>query len=159
MQQLLAFDAQPSEAVPVGSHAPLQCRRAQTRAMLQACAVTFPADVPNCTTNRHSLSFLRREKDKDNALTERKSSSSVLLPGNSMSLCHRKLKCFLAHPQKHFLQTLPFRPTWHYTLFILSSPTKPFCRLTQGWEVPTASLSKLERRKAPRKKDEVVLAF
>lgn len=62
----------------------------------------FSAYVTNCTTNRHSLIFLRWEKDKDNTVTEQKTSSSGLLPRSSMSLCHRKLR---------YQQVLPGSPS------------------------------------------------
>lgn len=58
------------KAVSIVSHAPLQGRQAQTRTMLQACAITFPAYVLTCAMNRHSFYFLRWEKDKDNTISE-----------------------------------------------------------------------------------------
>lgn len=97
MQQLLAFDAQPSERL-----SQLYPMHLSNEDELQACAITFSAYVTNCTTNRHSLIFLRWEKDKDNTVMEQKTSSSGLLPRSSMSLCHRKLR---------YQQVLPGSPS------------------------------------------------
>lgn len=126
MQQLLAFDAQPSERL-----SQLYPMHLSNEDELQACAITFSAYVTNCTTNRHSLIFLRWEKDKDNTVTEQKTSSSGLLPRSSMSLCHRKLRyqqVLPGSPSKtlsaNCLCFLPFWPTWLYMRFILSSPSK-----------------------------------
>ena len=117
------------KAVSIVSHAPFRCRRAQTRAMLQACAITFPAYILNCTTNRHSLFFLRWEKDKDNTVTEQKSSSSGLLPRSSMSLCHRKLRyqqVFPGSPSKTLSANTAFLAyvTWYalYSQFTHQTP-------------------------------------
>lgn len=111
------------KAVSVVSHAPLQCRRAQTTAMLGACTVMFPACKQNCTRNRHSL-FLRWEKD--NTAIEQKSSFSGLLQWGSICLCHRKLRYQQVLPGSSSKTTFckHCHSGLHDMHFILSSPNK-----------------------------------
>lgn len=114
-------------------------RRAQTTAMLWACSTMFPACKLSCTMNRHSL-FLRWEKDKDNTVTEQKSSfPDSCLGAQSVHATENWSisKCFLGHPQNHFLQTLPFWPTWHalYSQYTQQTPKTP-CLFTQRMRSP-----------------------
>lgn len=113
------------KAVSIVSHAPLQCRRAQTTAMLWACTIMFPAYKRNCTMNKHSL-FLRWEKEKDNTGTEQKSSFSGLLHWGWICLCHRKLRYQQVLPGSSSKTTFckHCHSGLHNRHFILSSPNK-----------------------------------
>lgn len=92
--------------------------------------------------NRHSL-FLRWEKD--NTVTGKKSSFSGLLHWGSVCATENQgiSKCFLGHPQNHFLQTLPFWPTGYalYSQFTQQIP-KHFVFSLKGWEAPAVWISK-----------------
>lgn len=90
MQQLLAFDGQPSERLSQSypthlSSAELTQQQCFEHALLRSL-------LTNSSVQQTDLSFLRWEKDKGNTAAEQKSSFLGLLPWGSISLCHRKLR-------------------------------------------------------------------
>lgn len=134
MQQLLAFDAQPSGWAV--SHAPLQHTHAQTTAMLWARSITFPACKLNSTMRKHALKVRKRHCKRAEIQLFR------TLPWGSISSCHRKLK---------YQQVLPGSPskpfsantTWHalYSQLTQQRPKHSVFSI-KGWEAPAVCISK-----------------
>lgn len=135
------------KAVSIVSHAPLQCRRAQTTAMLWACTILCSQLVKrNCTMSRHSLFLRWGKKKRQHCNGEEIQLFRTLALGLDLFM-PQKIEVSASVSwvilKNHFLQTRLFWPTRHafYSQIAQQTP-KYFVSSLKKWEAPAVWINR-----------------